>query len=210
MGFDDEMADVANTELSGKYIQEACVEVVTIKGYDMSPKDYKGCPYVDFTFETTNEDKAVNTSRFFRVNDGDTPDVAGYKKKKLKELLENANANFELKGEAIIKSAIGLTIKALFKKVEYVGVDGDLNNKPTVRTKIEYSFCSKTDETIKGNQSYLFTPLNAKSIAKFNAEMAKWERDNPNGSTPTAQPVDSIDIIDGPQAGIGEADDDPF
>jgi len=192
MSFDDEMNDIENTETTGKYIQDACVEIVTLKGYAISPADYKGVPYVDFTFETTNEDKAVNTSRFFRVKPDDSPDVAGYKRKKLKELLENAAADFTLKGEAVIKSAIGLTVKALFKKVEYGGVDGNLNNKPIIKTKIEYSFSAKSEDAIKGNQSYLYTPLNAKSLAKFNADMAKWERDNPQAQS-TAQPVDGAE-----------------
>jgi len=196
MSFEDEMNAIENVETSGKYIQEACVEIVTIKAYSMSASDYKGVPYVEFTFETTNEDKAINTSRFFRVKPDDKPDVAGFKMKKLKELLENAGADFTLKGEQVIKSAIGLTVKALFKKVEYGGVDGNLNNKPIIKTKIEYSFCTKTDDTIKGNQSYLYTPLNAKSLAKFNADMAKWERDNPQGGDNTPIVSEDPPVVD--------------
>jgi len=206
MSFDDEMNDIEKTETTGKYIQEACVEVVVIKGYELSTADYKGVPYVDFTFETDNDEKAVNTSRFFRVKPDDKPEVAGYKRKKIKELLENAGADFTLKGEQVIKSAIGLKVKALFKKVEYIGVNANLNNKPIIKTKIEFSFSAKADATIKGNQSYLFTPLNEKMHTKLAADLAKWVRDNPQGgdNTPIVNP-------DPPAVGGGDnLDDLPF
>jgi len=206
MSFDDEMNDIESTETKAQYITEACVTVVAIKSYAMSPADHPGVPYVEFTFET--EEKQVSTNRFFRVKPEDSPEVAGFKKKKLKELLENAGADFTLKGEQVIKSAIGLKVKALFKKVEYVTIDGNQNNKPIVKTKIEYSFSAKADDTIKGNQSYLFTPLNEKAHTKLAAELAKWVRDNPEGGADTPIVADTPPPV--PTDGAVQPDDLPF
>ena len=88
-------------------------------------------------------------------------------------------------GENVIKSAIGKKVKALFKEVEYIGVIADLNNKPEIRTKIEYSFSAKAENVIKGNQSYLRTPLDEKGQLQLAADLEKWTRDNPEGGTNT-------------------------
>lgn len=185
MSFDDEMKAVASAETAGKYISEPCVEVVTLKSYKMSESDYKGCPYIEVVFETDNSEKAINTSRLYRVRDTDKPEVAEIKNKRIKELFENAEADFTLSGEQIIKSAIGKKVKALFKKSEYQGADAALNNKPIIKTKIEYSFSTNANSEITGNQSYFHTPLNPKALAKFNADMERWERDNPPGGVDT-------------------------
>lgn len=194
MSFEDEMNAVKNAETTGNYISKACVELVTIKGYKMSPADHKGCPFIEFTFETANAAKEINTTRLYRVRETDSPETIEYKNKRLKELLENAEADFTLKGEQVIKSAVTKKVKALFKEVEYIGYDKNNNNKPEVRTKIEYSFSGKADGTINGNQSYLFSALRDSDRNKFEGELAKWMRDFPAGTTPqqsNAEPVEA-------------------
>ena len=196
MSFEDEMNAVKNAETTGNYISKACVELVTIKGYKMSPTDAKftGCPFIEFTFETANAAKEINTTRLYRVRDGDTADTREFKNKRLKELLENAGADFTLKGEQVIKSAVTRKVQALFKEVEYIGYDKNNNNKPEVRTKIEYSFSGKADGTINGNQSYLFSALRDSDRNKFEGELAKWMRDFPAGAAPqqsNAAPVEA-------------------
>jgi len=209
MSLEDEMNDIANAETSGKYLSKPCVEVVTIKSYKMSPTtaDFKGCPYIEFVFETKGENKESNSTRLYRVREGDTPDTKEFKNRKIKELLTHAGADFTLGGEKVIISAIGKEVKALFKEVEYPGVDAALNNKPNIKTKIDYSFSTFPDKDIKGNQSYLFTPLNPKDKAKFDGDLAKWERDNPAGGANT--PIVSADPPPVANAD-GVVDDLPF
>ena len=191
MSFEDELNAIAKVSTGGNYISEPCVELVTIKSYQMSPSDHKGCPYIQFTFETNEdvvENRRIHNQRLYRVQEGDSEIAIEIKNKKLKELLSNAGADFTLKGEEVIKSAVDNQVNALFKNVEKIGVDGNNNNKPIIKTMIEYSFSSVPSRAIEGKQSYLFTPLNAKNLAKYNAELAKWERDNPSGgqvATPT-------------------------
>ena len=208
MNLDDEMKDIGNAELGGNYINSPCVEVVTIKGYKMSPTDanFTGCPYIEVTFEKDNETKEINTSRLYRVRPTDGDSAKEWKLKRIKELFSNAGADWSLKGENVIKSAVGKKVNALFKEVEYIGVIADLNNKPEIRTKIEYSFSAKADSVIKGNQSYLRTPLDEKGQLQLAADLEKWTRDNPKGGTNT--PIVSNDPA--PVVKDGEVDDLPF
>jgi hypothetical protein len=182
MDFDKMMNDIKKTETTGDYIKKACVEVVTIKGYKMSPKEHTGCPYIEVTFETTDASKSTNNTRLYLVREGDSPDTIEFKNKRIKELLENAGADFSLKGEQVLKSAVSKKVKALFKSVEYIGYNKDNFNQPEIRTKIEYSFSAKADAEINGNQSYLFSALKEADRKKFEGELAKWNRDNPSTS----------------------------
>ena len=195
MSLEDEMNDIANAEVGGSYITKACVEVVTIKSYKMSPTDAKftGCPFIEFVFETKGENKEINSTRLYRVRDADSEDTKAFKNRKIKELLTHAGANFTLGGEKVIADAVGKEIKALFKEVEYVGVDAQLNNKPIIKTKIDYSFSTFPDKEIKGNQSYLYTPLSDKDKAKYTGNLAKWDRDNVPQAQSTAQPVEGAE-----------------
>ena len=211
MSFDDEMKDVENAELGGNYINAPCVEIVTLKSYKMSPTDekFKGCPYIEVTFETDNEAKAINSSRLYRVRGTDSADSKEWKLKRIKELFAHAGADWSLGGENTIKSAMGKKVKALFKEVEYIGVDANLNNKPVVRTKIEYSFSARVDAEIKGNQSYFRNPLNEKMHTQLAADLAKWLRDNPEGGENTPIVADTPAPV-APNGGEAKLDDLPF
>ena len=218
MNIEDEMNDIANAETSGGYIDSAGTYLVLIKNIESSPANHTGCPYFEITFETVDDAKNINSTRLFRTREGDKPEAAAIKKKKIKELLQNAGADFSLKGMAIIKSAIGKKVQALFRKSEYPGVDGDLNNKPIIKTKIEYSFSGPANSELEGKQSYLFKSLSDSQIKTMEADMDKWERDNPtlvDGSSQTTSETDtaltSTPIAENTEdKGIGEEDDDPF
>jgi len=212
MSFEDEMNDIKKAETTGNYIRKACVEIVTIKSFKMSPKDHAGCPFIEFVFETTNAEKAISTNRLFRVREGDSPEIIEFKNKRLKELLENAGADFKLKAEQVIASAVGKKVRALFKEVEYIGYDKDNFNKPEIRTKIEYSFSAKAENEINGNQSYLFSALREKDRNKFNGELEKWNRDNPSTNNTTSEPKSATqELLDEGNDSPAEEDDDlPF
>jgi hypothetical protein len=211
MSFDDEMKNAGNAVTGGSYISKPCVEIVTLKSYKMSPNDHKGCPYIEVMFETVGEEKLSASTRLYRVREGDSEGAIEFKNKRIKELFTNAGGDFALKGEAIIKSAMGGRVKALFKEQEYIGVDGNNNNKPEIRTKIEYSFSTKEDLEIKGNQSYFKSPLNDKALKQYEGDLAKWERDNGSSEASTAQPVEATEKIDPlPPAFDADDDDDVF
>jgi hypothetical protein len=206
MSFDDEMKDAQKAETGGNYINAACVERVILKSYKMSPTDasFNGCPYIEVTFETVNSAKEINTTRLYRVRPTDSDSSKEWKLKKIKELFTNLGADWSLGGENTIKSALNKEINALFKEVEYVGYDKNNNNKPLIRTKIEFSFSSAPDVELKGNQSYFRNPLNEKDQSKLANELEKWLRDNPQGgqaqptqaTAPTSAAVDPANPVD--------------
>lgn len=189
MSFDDEMNEIANAESQSKYISKPCVELCTLSKYEMSPSGHKGKPYIDFTFVSVETGES-NRTRFYRTTPEDTDAGKEFKLKRLKELFENAGGDFSKKGEDVIKSAIGNQLNVLFKQSEYLGYDKDQNNKPVIKTKIEYSFSSEKDKPINGNESYLYGKLREADAKKYQGELAKWERDNKN-TQPTSQSIDN-------------------
>lgn len=186
--FDNEMDDIANAETGSLYIDKPGTMPVTIKSYKMSPNDHKGVPFVEFTFETLGDEKggnkATNSTRLYRVQAGDNEQKKAIKQKKLKELLQNAGGDFTKKGEAVIMSIVGKQIQALFKQSEYIGADKNENQKPVIRTKVEYSFSSLINKPINGTQKYLYSTLNAQDQAKFEGLLNLWNRDNGMSAQP--------------------------
>ena len=89
-------------------------------------------------------------------------------------------------------------------------MDGNNNNKPEIRTKIEYSFCVKVDQEIKGNQSYFRSPLNDKAVKQLAGDLAKWNRDNDSPKSEATMGDDIEEETQEEEKGIGEAEDDPF
>ena len=206
-GFDSEWDDIAKTEVSsgGNYINKAGVALVNITAAELSPKDHQGCPYIEFKFETLGDDKGENKQtssvRLYRVRDTDSDKGKEFKLKRIKEILHNAGADFNKKGFEVVKTSIGKTINVLFKSSEYIGVIKDENNKPVVRTKVEYSFSSPSNRDIIGTQKYLFSQLSNEDQAKFEGQIKNWERDN-GASSPQQNASPSKEEYE--NAGAGE------
>jgi hypothetical protein len=209
MDFNTEMDAIAGAETGSKYITEPCVALVEVVSYKMSEErpEYKGTPYMEIvvkTVEADPKDSKTSTISFYRTKDGDSDKAREFKLKRMKEFLENAGANFELKGLEVVKSAIGKQLKCLFKQVEYIGKDKNNHNKPEIKKAIEYSFSKKKDEKIEGNQSYFTSTLKEADLNKFKAQLEIWEREH--GTTAAAsEPGESA-----PATPKKEEDDLPF
>lgn len=194
MDFGAEMEAIKGADTGSKYIDQPCVALVEIVSYKMSESDasYKGTPYLEITVKTVTQDpkdSKIKSITFYRVKDGDTEKAKEFKLGRMKEFLENAGANFELKGNAVLEDAKGKQLKCLFKSVEYIGKDKNNYNKPEIKSAIEYSFSKKSDEKIEGNQSYFHTPLKEVDMEKYKAALQIWERDHAQTSPaiPTTQ-----------------------
>lgn len=206
MDFNTEMNSISNQQLkTNNFLNKAGIEKVIIKDYQLvSPE--KGTPYLELNFETINEEKLTLKQRFYRVKAGDSPESAEWKQERIKRVLSNAGCNFSLTGEEVIKSALNKPFNVLFKQVEYIGYNKDFNNKPEIRTKIEYSFSEPINKEITGNQSYFYSKLRDKDQAKFEGELLMWNRDNPSTSNNTSNEVNNN--VD--NTTILENDDLPF
>ena len=178
MTLNDELNLVKDFKNTSKFINEPCVLIVKIISYETSEskKDYKGNPFIEFDLE--DEDGRRNTVTFYRITGKETDKAREFKIKRLKEFLANAEYDESLEGEEAIKSVVGKKVKALFKKVEYIGKDKDNFNKPIIKEVIEYSFCAKVNDTIKGNQSYFHTPLKPIKLEQFKERLAEWEAEH--------------------------------
>jgi hypothetical protein len=184
MNFNNEMNGIANYEIkSNSYINKPGIEEVVITKYELVNPD-KGTPYLELTFQTADDNKLSLSQRFYRVKDGDSEESASFKLDRIKRVLINAGANFNLTGEEVLKSSLNNKFQVLFKQVEYIGYDKDNANKPIIKTKIEYSFSEPIGKEINGNQSYFYSKLRDRDQLKFDGELKNWERDN-SSSQPT-------------------------
>lgn len=213
MNLNDELNLVKDFKNSGKYINEPGVFIVKITGYQTSEskKDYKGNPFIEFTVQDVESEKE-NTITFYRITGKESDTAREFKLKRLKEFLANANYNDTLNGEDAIKSVIGNRVKALFKQIEYVGKDKDNYNKPVIKTAIEYSFCAAEHNTIKGNQSYFFTPLKPAKMEQYKERLADWESEHKPSQAAATQgkPASDKGLDDDNSIGDTEGDDLPF
>ncbi len=176
--FNDEFKAAGETPRN-TYIRNSGMYNVTISKVELSEiakPDYKGNPFMQVTFVTEEGERSV--ASLYRPREGDDEEKAGFKLKKIRELFENAGIDMKIQGSEALKQLPGKKVRGLFKQVEYLGYNKDENNRPTIKTKIEYSFSIKIGETIEGNQSYFFTALSETNRTKYDMEFEKWERSN--------------------------------
>jgi hypothetical protein len=202
MSLENEMNDIANEKVS-RFIDEAGVYSLQIKGFKTSEDDQKyiGKPFFEFEVEEVGTAKKANI-RFYRTTKDDKEEVQKYKRAAIKSFLENADANFTLKGIDMLKSVIGKKVKALFKKEEFIGKDKDQNNMPVIKESVKYSFSKPINEEITGTQNYLYKRLSPADIEKYNEQLKDWKKHNQSASaTPTTG---------GAEPGLPIDDDMPF
>ena len=212
MNLNDELNLVKDFKNTSNYINEPGVFVVKIMSYTTSEskKEYKGNPFIEF--ELQDKDGRKNTVTFYRITGQETEKAKEFKIKRLKEFLANAEYNDSLPGEEAIKSAVGKKVKALFKKVEYIGKDKDNYNKPVIKEVVEYSFCAKENDSIQGNQSYFHTPLKPAKLEQFKERLAVWEAEHKPSSAEAdiKKPTDDGIVPNSDSFEDNKADDLPF
>jgi hypothetical protein len=220
---DAEFEQIKAQSLGLSWLKEPCVSVCEIIEITDSSKidDYTGKPYFEFLCKTDRinpdtEEPLHIKCRFGRVYAGLSDKAKEIRLQQLKEFLTNANADFSKKGMEILMSVKGNSVKCLFRNREYIGVDKDANNKPVIKTILEYGFSTGPTDDIKSNESYFFKGLRDQDKGKLSAQLADWKRDNPDFvETPSAEiPVPEVSgdparPVEEP--GNTEADDDlPF
>lgn len=208
MDFSQEMNAASKVETGSKYINKACVATVVITKVEFSPADHKGTPYIQFPVETDDEEKRISTVRLYRVKDGDSEQAKEIKLKMLKQFIENTGMDMKtIKTPQDLGKIVGKKIKCLFKEEEYIGIDKNMNNKPTIKTAVKYSFSGHVDNVLQGNQSYFYKELKPADKSKYEAQLEVWNREN--GSL--GQPIQSEDTgMDAPVQSVKSDDDLPF
>jgi hypothetical protein len=208
MSFDSEFQDAEKQviEQKSKYMSSPRVAQVEVTKCVLSEdvaKDYKGCPYMEVEFKDKATEE-LNTSKFFRTRDTDSEDVRGYKLKGIKEFFMNAGIDMKVSGSKALVEVVGKEIKALFRAEEYVGYDKNQLNMPVIKESIRYLYSGPVGEELTGKSNYMRKILKADEKAKFDAEMATWNRDN------MPKPVGAGAVAPKAEALGDENDDLPF
>lgn len=192
--FNAEFKNIANVEMGGNYISTPGVHIVAITKAQLSEQanpSHTGTPYIEFTFKTA-EGGLENTTKLYRVKDGDSPDTQKYKNQKLREIFENAGISLEQQGVSALQNIIGKQIKALFRSEEYVGYDKTNANKPIVKSIIKYLYSSKANAALQGNESYFKSALKEKERKRYEFELAEWNKKYGQATTAPSGPPANV------------------
>jgi len=185
----NELSSLANHEVknNSSYLPKG-LHQVKMTSYDfVEPKG--GCPYLSFTVKDENDRQA--TLRLYREREGDKPEVIAFKRDKLKQLLEAAGADFKIKDPGkFMNTALNNPFQIVLRDEEFIGYNGELNNKPEVRTMVKYVFAepivNQFGEQIEVNvqDKYTFKPLQEDDRKRFEFELSEWKSKNGDNDSP--------------------------
>jgi hypothetical protein len=185
MSFDSEMEEVKTAKVGPKYINTAGPQLLKVTGYTLSEnvKNYTGKLYIEW--HTANADGLVANIKMYRKMETDSDAAKEFKLKQLKQFLENAGADFKLKGDAFLDSVKGKKIKALMREEEYVGKDKSNNGKPEIKSIVRYAWSCPENEELNANASHLKKSLSEKDIARYQEQTDAWN--SQYGATPGSE-----------------------
>lgn len=189
----DDLPTAGGSKKEKVYIDKPGGYKMSISGYFMSEdiEGHKGCPFVKFYCEAS--DGKMTGIKFFRSREGDSEKAATYKKERILKFLKNAGADLTAKGKAIFDSVTDKNVYVLLTNKEYVTIDTNNNNKPVVRTTIDYLFSSNSEIT-KIKPDMLNNSLSDKDNAKYQKELTEWEASNSSSPNVTATAGDENDM----------------
>jgi hypothetical protein len=198
MSFDSEMEEVKTAKVGPKYINTAGPQLLKITGYTLSEdvKEYTGKLYIEW--HTVNADGLVANIKMYRKEATDSDAAKEFKLKQLKQFLENAGADFGLKGDAFLNSVKDKKILALMREEEYVGKDKNNNGKPEIKSIVRYAWSAPENGELNANASHLKKSLSEKDVAKYQAQTDAWNEAYGGGGssaempTPTASDDDDL------------------
>jgi len=176
MSFDSEMEEVKTAKVGPKYINTAGPQVLKITGYTLSEnvKDYTGKLYIEW--HTINADGLVANIKMYRKMEADSDAAKEFKLKQLKQFLENAGADFKLKGDAFLDSVKNKKVLALMREEEYVGKDKSNNDKPEIKSIVRYAWSAPEGGELNANASHLKKSLSDKDVAKYQEMTDFWNK----------------------------------
>ncbi|MHA1287890.1 MAG: hypothetical protein ACTSPB_10860 [Candidatus Thorarchaeota archaeon] len=154
-------------------------------------------PYFDVHTIGT-EDNLQSTIRLWRVHDSNSEKANVVKRGIMKEFFSNTGVVYQqgMSLEQYLNAMTGAALKVLFRQEEYIATIKDQNNKPEIKTKIEYAFSKPISEELTFNQSYLFRPLRQEEKSRFNGLLQVWQGRNPHlvqqPTTTAAAPVNNV------------------
>lgn len=186
MNLDQEFERYKKAKLSN-YIDEAGVYTIMVDSVENSDekKGYTGKPY--FMFNVIESENNKQSKIFmFRVVDGDTEKSAEFKSKRILEFFTSLGIDiYTIGAKQAIVTAKGKMCNALFKESEKILKDKNNNMKPYIATVIEYSFSKPISQKITPSANYLFSAISAKERARFDFELAAWNKTYGGGAGTT-------------------------
>lgn len=175
---DDKEFDLRGIPEGGsQFINTPGIYEVEINSFILSDDvdKYKGKPYIEF--ELVNDEEKVSKARFWRPHSEDKEESIVWKKRRLRDFLRDAGLDVEaVIGLELLKKAVGKKAKCLFREREYVGYDKENNNKPTVKTIVDFYFSVPKDSEKKYGENYFYAQLDADNQRKLDYELDDWNK----------------------------------
>lgn len=186
-----ELTDIANAKDNDLKFLGAGLHIVKITDFKWESPEGR-VPFFSFTIE--DEGGAKSSLRLYRVKEGDPQEKADRKQAALKRLFTNAGADWSK-----VKSGLNEFAETarnnyfqvyLFNK-QYVGYDKKANNKPIIKSVVDYFFSEPLmidgkKKEVAVDKTWETRVLDERDRQRYNTELAQWESVNgPSEATPT-------------------------
>tara|TARA_A100000172_G_scaffold24589_1_gene14374 strand:- start:370 stop:948 length:579 start_codon:yes stop_codon:yes gene_type:complete len=153
-----------------------------------SVEGFTGCPFVKFYCETP--DGKSTGIKFFRTREQDNDRVKQIKQERIAKFIRNAGGHMQgSDAKTIFESVVGRDVYVLLSNKEYVGRDTNHNNKPVVKTTIDYLFSSNKEIT-KVKPDMLEKKLSVRDEDYFKTQYDMWK------STQVDMVKDAFDAVE--------------
>ena len=137
--------------------------------------NHRGCPFVRFYCITPSGEKA--SVKFFRTRETDSDRAKEVKKERIAKFIRNSGGKLSNNMKDVFDSVVGRSVYMFMTEREYVAKDSNNNNKPVVRTTIDYLFSSDKEITrVKPDMAK--QSLNARDQQYFDTLYSHWSQTN--------------------------------
>ena len=135
--------------------------------------EYKGSPFIQYAVSSNSR---VGRCRFWAVKQTDKPSTQEWKKKQMKEFLENAGVKDFSDDSKAMNDAIGNSLMVTFISEEYIGVNRD-TQEPVIREATKYRWSAKIGGKCTYNNNMNQT-LSEEDMEEFRRRHSDWTKAN--------------------------------
>jgi hypothetical protein len=162
-----------------KYLKQRGIYHIAVESYKWSQEieGYNKTPFVRFNIKD-KVSGGIASITFWFSTPNDSEKKAAIKKKVLRQFLTDLGCNLKNPNpKDLLDCTIGKECKVALREKERV-IYGKTDGKPMVVTDLDFYYSGSADKPLQANDSKMVFPLSASMRAKFEQELAEWNKAN--------------------------------